>query len=785
MFSLFVALISLFLSVPLQAVDKNASTGSSAAAAATPHAAISSAEVKTRASTPAGTPVVSPLKILETALLNAVAAGESEHVKKQLDQHPELLEVVGEDRENLLMQALWRADAAYSGGSGAMKTQNIRQAVMEIARRTKNINHQDIYGQTALFIAATMDDQSYVEPLLQLDASANVIDKEGESPFLTALEHFHVDAAELLFSETDRPLAVLFRGSPELFHVPFLKKIAQQTVAEIEAKKLKTADIPVRWRKKLMAAQHARLQKLFEQMEKEEKNRSALPHPVNNRVLFIVLDETEKSAKEALSISLWQMIDEVAAPIMASAHALNNASKMLVNTPKYIEQQWDIKKIDDHGRLVLLVPKEKAGSPVKPHAGGGHDLSPRELSLGLKVDHLPAITLDGVKKFAENKEADKADFLSALNRVFVTRKEYAGLGKLYLMRRWTIYLTGHGDEEDLVAGLSFDEFKDFLKYMSQHIVTKLFAYVTCYAVGSNMGEIFDEVQEELSGDAYPFTIVTQGKTDTITQSPAFFSVSRVRYKDAVSLITQSETPDLTQLLPALFGELAPEEPAFVRFAYRSWFVPYDVVLKSFSIGETMALARTAPLTLAASKYPLLLLYASYVPFPVNIIPDNRGKYPKFLSMVPGTGFYTFNYIDIGQHDLVGFIEHLKRQRTEQKLVFFIHNLVSHQLQQAVFGYQALQGVIVDFSGGAGQPTRVYVTTPDQAYQLDGRVLTPVASYLPYYEHKFKELMDETYQEAMAKLNERLTEKRALEAVISRKRNAERDVKKQQAVPSNK
>lgn len=324
--------------------------------------------------------------------------------------------------------------------------------------------------------------------------------------------------------------------------------------------------------------------------------------------------------------------------------------------------EWIVKEINSSLYLLLhksyLERKKISEKEVMGYDAQGF-LTPVEMYLGLKVNHMRTVTFDDIAKTTPLVSATDY-FISALknNSLFVTNAEYAqGAFRAY-RSAWAIFMAGHGDnsgdkDKIKVAELSRDAFIEFLSFLESKITTKLFYYATCMS-GGKVESLIYRTNEEGVVKNYPFVIISQSLTDSIATVSTSLKNS---YCDFLKEVTQSDCIDYKKLASYVTPGLSKNQPAEklpkIKFPGLEWFSVIDEE-KVVSIGSVLTKTRTAPLNVgeflkrkgSKEKGPLaILLYTKDIPF--ELIIDSSGiddSPPQIISMVPGPVLHTIKGI---------------------------------------------------------------------------------------------------------------------------------------------
>ncbi|MFA6066679.1 MAG: hypothetical protein WC707_05865 [Candidatus Babeliaceae bacterium] len=275
-----------------------------------------------------------------------------------------------------------------------------------------------------------------------------------------------------------------------------------------------------------------------------------------------VLEDTQNKLKN--SPDILTTIDE-----LVKAHPSQNYYRQLkpfFNSylVSFEPTEWICRKISDF--LYLLIPKNYVPTPtdntpirllipkkyklVPDDTSSEYDISPTELTLGLKIDHLDPI--ENILSFTQHRSDYTAkklaqDFIENIikkNRVFVTKNEYKRVPAnaqyfeaidqskpptttlQYPPQRWAFYMSGHGGEatpvktrtKTIVAGLSIEQLSEFFDFLHSKTDTKFLVFDTCYGGGQNLAEVYKNLNQPSLQKTYPFTIASIATSDNQTAS---------------------------------------------------------------------------------------------------------------------------------------------------------------------------------------------------------------------------------------------------------------------------
>lgn len=326
--------------------------------------------------------------------------------------------------------------------------------------------------------------------------------------------------------------------------------------------------------------------------------------------------------------------------------------------------QWAIKEINDF--LYLLVPQEyvqalKIDMAIIKKVSDEPKITPVELQLGLKVNHMKNITsLSEITSKTIGEPSRPHYVVNALyntsrktSDIFCMRSDYHAHNESQVPL-WTIYMDGHGTMNGKIVGMGLDDFKEVLNFFEKSINTRLLIYKSCYAAGLNNEIIYKDARTAIH-KTYPFAIITQA----ITDAPVMGIGPRpeeVRGKLELEILVhfddflhdvQSEVIDYAALTKYLFPSL-PEEKLKgfglqvwanvpqIKLPGVEWFSVMASQKDIVSIGSILAKTFDANKPLDVVKYfktdpKAILLYAADIPFELII---NTNNLEAIISMIP-------------------------------------------------------------------------------------------------------------------------------------------------------
>lgn len=474
---------------------------------------------------------------------------------------------------------------------------------------------------------------------------------------------------------------------------------------------------------------------------------SKVPIVVSASLLKIVFDPPSTASS--------QYKEEFRKKFQGYAKITSLEDKALANDivqDSFKSDEWVMRQVSTS--LVLLLPRwlvTSAGdaTPIDPKDPKG--FTKRELNLGLKIDRMKDL---GDKKNLQaflksyQKSQNENYFINALTDLFVTGSEYKLNKVLNRKPQWTIYLTGHGNLGDTIASIPIRDFPKLLDFLETKVVTKLFIYSSCYAMGKNTQDVY---KKEFPGQehTYSFPIVVEATYDVpvSVEGPRFtfvngnialkFQENYAKFFDLTKFT--SEPYDIAQAVQLIFPALNPDffndilssnNFPHVRPIQRDTFIS---LFPGVEIGTTMTTSRTEPLDVGAamenknliSDQTYVLLRTTYVPF--TLILRGKKQAPLLLSAIPGNAHHHISSIE-SYYPIKDVIESIMRPDYGASKVFWINEFVEKfsggLTYHDVIINRPVTDNIVDLLVGRNRST-AYATGPQGViiYAFDKGVLT--------------------------------------------------------------
>ena len=459
--------------------------------------------------------------------------------------------------------------------------------------------------------------------------------------------------------------------------------------------------------------------------------------------LLIFLDDTELTGKEgsaAIMYAFAAALLEKASPLLVSASLIaqlyqapqygEGGDKRLQEITKLPLDQWTDKEFQDlekitcelvgfkvtadewiikevNPSLYLLLhntylQEKKVSVEAITEFQEHSPLTPIELQLGLKVQHLKTVKAVNIKR--PLPEPNYADYFleaawdkkKSTSTLFVTNSDYHKAKSTPLKPAWAFFIVGHGLMNTSLAGMRIEQFKDFLTFLQHKITTKLLYYSTCFGAGDTHEKLYKDTETGIS-PSYSFAIMTQALTDVPVISYALDYLEdhgslllkeQTDFKGFLRLATTSDCINYQELATCITQDLAKvglNNIPQIKLPGLPWFSVADES-KVVAIGSVLASTRNHPLSIqgasldtpTAKKGPLaILLYTHNIPF--ELITTGEGLYPDtppaIISMIPASAFHTLKKISSPTESVDNLLGNfLKLHKLQAPKVFVISQL---------------------------------------------------------------------------------------------------------------
>jgi len=235
-----------------------------------------------------------------------------------------------------------------------------------------------------------------------------------------------------------------------------------------------------------------------------------------SKKLFDKILFKEKTDSEQLTKDLLKKIDE------ERYQRYDEASRIWIRAycqTLFDEKAWSI--YQPNNNFVLLIPHSYT------QAIGAQALSSKDLDLahGLQLSTMPKVNLDDLKQsslFDNNSEGYN------FCHIFVENKIYEKSDMLAKQKpQWVLLMDGHGTYGKDILGMSIVEFQTkVIPFFTQSITTKLLAYDSCYANGSNASLIYNDGMDNGKPKQLPFVITSCGIYDFPVYNKRLISITQ-------------------------------------------------------------------------------------------------------------------------------------------------------------------------------------------------------------------------------------------------------------------
>lgn len=279
----------------------------------------------------------------------------------------------------------------------------------------------------------------------------------------------------------------------------------------------------------------------------------------------------------------------------------------------------------DKDRLYLAVPKKMISQSDRNATAG---VSAAELELGLRIDHLPAITdlkdeclqktiltKDTIVPFLSLKQTafTAGEYIvkpMLENRIFVSNALYRSANKLSEAPQWFVVIGGHGSLGSTIAYCSIADMHAILSYFDSKIVTRAVMLDTCYATGMNITLLRQNMESALGQTTYAFPLITLSMPDIVSGSSTIVNAGFKKnnagktipdttnnYAQLKTVLNNTETlPQysdiLTQYNSSIFDDFL--SMPFLHPAHRTNIIPLFTMIE---INPIFAQNRSRPLML--------------------------------------------------------------------------------------------------------------------------------------------------------------------------------------------
>ncbi|HBS48183.1 TPA: hypothetical protein DEO28_03805 [Candidatus Dependentiae bacterium] len=192
---------------------------------------------------------------------------------------------------------------------------------------------------------------------------------------------------------------------------------------------------------------------------------------ISKNVTIFINQDDDITINEAIFNVMSIALVQQAAPIIVTAQLfkvfLNEQQDKFSHYPKIvIDEEWQYFK-EPTGDFYLLVPR---------------------LLINKVKDISKEVLLD---RLGFSKNLIKVAYSDLEEEAHLIKVAHFDLKRLTVFfavnsGRWNIYLIGHGTYEDLIAGMSIEDFKNFIQFLSKNIYVNFLYYATCFGGGKNL-----------------------------------------------------------------------------------------------------------------------------------------------------------------------------------------------------------------------------------------------------------------------------------------------------------
>lgn len=404
------------------------------------------------------------------------------------------------------------------------------------------------------------------------------------------------------------------------------------------------------------------------------------------------------------------------------------------------ESNWIIKEIT--GGFLLFIPTSYlkslgiTDSEVDQQSLDASSVTRIELQLGIKVNHLITIDLNTV--LAAKSYSSVIDFFNQMKNdaIFVPKPFYYQKTTSTTIRQplWSLYMLGHGEYTQSVAGLPLSAFKEMLIFFASHLNTRLLYVISCYSGGITQEKIFDQ-KSTFEAKEYPFIIITgaSGNSPTSLPSISVKALNAIRLEinaktDYIELqkVISADQIDYDALLNAMFAGQPRDWGNLlqIRLPGTSWFSLAESKKVIVSIGKILAAThqKDKPLNITqfnAGHSPIaLLLYSNQTPFELQIDKELE----VIISMIPNDADIYIKKISSSESstDVIQKFMHLPM--LEQSKSIFI-DAINNDLTDIIIRYEHEKNksgetyTIKAFYKKSGDPSAIYVYESNSAEKL--------------------------------------------------------------------
>lgn len=494
----------------------------------------------------------------------------------------------------------------------------------------------------------------------------------------------------------------------------------------------------------------------------------------------------DKTTATFIGKSVPELIEAYKDAVKRRDESLKQAIRMQI--VQFNPAKWIIKEINNFLYLLLPIASLKVDTAAVAETGlESHIISPVELQLGLKVNHMKTIA-SPAEIVIETENKKPPYFMNALydenkksSDIFCLRPQYYK-HEISVFPLWTIYIDGHGSVMKKIVGLEIDDFKKMLNFFEHSIDTRLLIYRSCYAAGLNNELIYNDAISAIQ-KTYSFAIITQAITDApaIELRPypkvedGLLKLETFAHFDTFLQDVALGVVDYQVLAQQLFP-LVPAETVKaiekrvwgnvpqIKLPGVKWFSVLASQKDVVRIGRILSMAHDPQKPLDIIKFfntdpKAILLDTSDIPFELVI---NTNNLEAIISMTPGMSIHRIKKIS-SQHTINKILDWFMAIRDlDTEKIFFIEEINALKVVKDVIIYHVkapletsdiLSGVVEKYITNAfyRDGDIIYVWEPAQ---VDAQIAT--FEQEAFYESKLKRARsahDDDFAQAIEKLKQ--------------------------------
>lgn len=353
---------------------------------------------------------------------------------------------------------------------------------------------------------------------------------------------------------------------------------------------------------------------------------------------------------------------------------------------------YEVKK--EKTSLYVFIRKEYKDSLIKE----GGDLINEEEAIGIRINNLKKFENitdfeDTIKYYFiylykeigipidkdESVSYEYTEIIPALKEVFFKTKNHD----------WIFYQLGHGCENS-INGLTFEEYRDELKFFNDHLSVFTFLSISCYSTGLNLFTIYQGI-DKMKLFKTNFNILHLGGGDIVTRNIVdfddFFKIAKKSKKISFD--------EIRNLIKRYEGIFIP----FFRPANREYFIPIEpskekkIKIITYRLNVIHELEKS-DIVIRNLKF---LLIATNKIHPTL---DMKGTEPDIVSIYPGDSVHFIRKIVTSTlSDFIknAFFRYIEHYRPLAKKFFFIKKIkfnLENIFLQLKYGNHTVENVII-------------------------------------------------------------------------------------------